>query len=207
LGYLFGKGSSKLANVKMSLPLLFAASVLPDVDLLLRFLMHRGPTHSFITVTVLMVPFFVVYHKQAIPYYAAVLSHIFIGDFFTGGIQLFWPLSQNWYGALNISVISLTNIIAELALFFATLPIMHKLGDLNTLWKPHNKNLALIIPLCAVLGPSFAFGRGGESILPTLLLAPSIFFAILFAYSIFVELRAKHKRELDNLQPIKSLDA
>ena len=68
--------------------------------------MHRGPTHSFITITVLMIPFFVVYRKQAIPYFAALLSHIFIGDFFTGGIELFWPLSHDWFGALNYDVLA-----------------------------------------------------------------------------------------------------
>jgi len=98
-----------------------------------------------------MIPFFAVYRKQAIPYYAALLSHIFIGDFFTGGTQLFWPLSQGTFGALNIQVSSLTNSIAELALFALTLPIMYKLGDLQTLWKSHNKNWALIIPLGAIL--------------------------------------------------------
>ncbi len=82
LGYIFGKTSSKIIKVKVNLPLLLADSVLPDVDLLLRFLAHRGPTHSLITITVLMVPFFAVYRKRALPYYAAMLSHILIGDFF-----------------------------------------------------------------------------------------------------------------------------
>jgi len=43
LGYIFGKGTSKLAKVALNLPLLLATSVLPDVDLLFRFLTHRGP--------------------------------------------------------------------------------------------------------------------------------------------------------------------
>ena len=207
MGYITGKGSSKLAKVKVNLPLLFAASVLPDVDLLMRFLMHQGPTHSLITITVLMIPFFIVYRKQAIPYYAALLSHILIGDFFTGGVQLFWPLSQARFGALNIDVTSLTNVIAELVLFFLTLPIMYKLGDLQTLFKPHNKNWALIIPLGAVLGPLLAVGRGQESTLPTLLAVPSLFYIGLFAYSMFVELRAEHNQDADKLQPSKPLNA
>jgi membrane-bound metal-dependent hydrolase YbcI (DUF457 family) len=201
LGYITGKSSSKLAKVKVNLPLLLAASVLPDVDLLLRFLMHRGPTHSFITITVLMIPFFVVYRKQAIPYYAASLSHIFIGDFFTGRVQLFWPLSNGWFGALNISVTSLTNVVAELVLFFLTLPIMYKLGDLQTLLKPNNKNWALIIPLGAVLGPLLTVGRGQESALPILLVVPSLFYVGLFAYSLFVDIRAEHNQDLDKPPP------
>jgi membrane-bound metal-dependent hydrolase YbcI (DUF457 family) len=204
LGYITGKASSKLAKVKVNLPLLLATSVLPDIDLLLRFLMHRGPTHSLLTITVLMIPFFIIYRKQAIPYCAALLSHILIGDFFTGGIQLFWPLSQGWLGALNIDVSSLPNVIAELALFFITLPIMYKLGDLQTLLKPHNKNWALIIPLGAVLGPLLAVGRGRESFLPSLLVVPSLFYIGLFAYSIFIELRAEHNQDTEKPQPINT---
>ncbi len=202
MGYLTGKGSSKLVKVKANLPLLLAASVLPDVDLLLRFLMHRGPTHSFITLTVLMIPFFVVYRKQAIPYYVALLSHILIGDFFTGGVELFWPLSQGSFGALNIDVTSLTNVVVELGLFFLTLPVMYKLGDLQTLLKPHNKNWALIIPLGAVLGPLLTVGRGQEYALPLLLAVPSLFYVGLFAYSLLVGFRAEHNQGTDKLQPV-----
>jgi membrane-bound metal-dependent hydrolase YbcI (DUF457 family) len=194
LGYITGKGSSKLAQVKANLPLLFVASVLPDIDLLLRFLMHRGPTHSFITITILMTPFFIVYRKQVIPYYAALLSHILIGDFFTGGVELFWPLSQSSFGALNFDVTSLTNVIAELVLSFSALVIMSKLRDLQTLLKPHNKNWALIIPLGAVLGPLLTVGRGQEYAVPTLLVVPSLFYIGLFAYSMFVELGAERAR-------------
>jgi membrane-bound metal-dependent hydrolase YbcI (DUF457 family) len=204
LGYIFGKGSSKLAKVKVNLPLLLAASVLPDVDLILRFIMHRGPTHSIITITVLMIPFFAIYRKQAIPYYAALLSHILIGDFFTGGIELLWPLSQHWFGALNYSVTSLTIQITELTLFAATLPIMYKLKDLQSLFKAHNKNWALIIPLGAVLGPLLALGRAGETAIPTLLAIPSLFYVFLFAYSIFVEIRSKYNQVSNKKQPNKS---
>jgi membrane-bound metal-dependent hydrolase YbcI (DUF457 family) len=200
LGYLTGKGSSKLAKVKVNLPLLLVASVLPDVDLLLGFLMHRGPTHSLITITVLMIPFFVVYRRQAIPYYAALLSHILIGDFFTGGVQLFWPLSSGWFGALNINIASLANVVAEFTLFLVTLPIMYKLGDLQTLLKPHNKNWALIIPLGAVLGPLLGVGEAQMHALPTLLVVPCLFYIGLFAYSMLVELRAMLNMHTDKLQ-------
>ncbi len=188
----------------MNLPLLLAASVLPDVDLILRFLMHRGPTHSIITITVLMIPFFAVYRKQAIPYYVAILSHILIGDFFTGGIELLWPVSQNWFGALNYAVTSLPVQITELGLFAVTLPIMYKLKDLQSLFKAHNKNWALIIPLGAVLGPLLALGRAGETAIPTLLAIPSLFYVVLFAYSLFVELRSKLNLEPNKKRPDKS---
>jgi len=201
LGYIFGKTSSKIAKVKINLPLLLAASVLPDVDLLLRFLTHRGPTHSFITITVLMIPFFVVYRKKAIPYYAAILSHILIGDFFTGGIQLFWPLSSNVFGALNFSVISMAIAVTELVLFLVTVPFMYKLGDLKTLLKPNDYSWALVIPLGAILGPLVSLGRGQESALPALLVIPSLFYIGLFTFSLYTWLKWKSTNNKTELNP------
>lgn len=191
LGYLAGKSASKFANVKVNMPLLLVAAVLPDVDLILRFLMHRGPTHSLIILSVLMVPFFVLYRKRVLPYYAAVLSHVLIGDFFTGGVQLFWPLSNSLFGAVNLSTVGLTSVVLELFFFFLALPIMYKSGDLKSLLKPHNKNWVLIIPFTATLGPLLTVGRGLEASLPLLLVVPSLFFLVLFAYALLIEIRAK----------------
>jgi membrane-bound metal-dependent hydrolase YbcI (DUF457 family) len=174
------------------MPLLFAASVLPDIDLLLRFLMHRGPTHSLLAITALMIPFFIIYRKQAMPYYAALLSHIFLGDYFTGGIELFWPVSHGWFGALNFDVTSLPSASVELAFFIITVPIMFKLGDLQVFLKTHNKNWTLIIPFGATLVPLLSLSRGAENALPTILAVPSLFYISLFACSLFNWLRARH---------------
>lgn len=141
-----------------------------------------------------MIPFFVVYRKQAIPYYAALLSHIFIGDFITGGVELFWPLSHNLFGVLNFDVASMPIAITELALFLLTVPVMYKLGDLKTLLSPRNRNWALIIPLGAVLGPLLAIGRGSESAIPTLLVVPSLFYLVLFSISLIVWLNGKSSK-------------
>ena len=175
------------------MPLLFAASVLPDVDLLLPFIQHRGPTHSIITLTLLMIPFFVVYRKKAIPYYAALLSHILIGDFFTGGIELFWPLSNNMFGALNFEVSSLPIALTELSLFLFTLPLMYKLGDLKELLKPNEKSWALIIPLGSIIGPLVSLGRGQENTLPTILVIPSLIYIGIFTYSLYAWLKWRPK--------------
>lgn len=92
----------------------------------------------------------------------------------------------------------------ELGLFFLAVPIMYKLGDLQTLLKPHNKNWALILPFGAVIGPLLSVGRGQESSLPILLVVPSLFYIGLFAYSMFVELRAGHSQDTDSLNSNKS---
>jgi hypothetical protein len=148
-----------------------------------------------------MIPFFIIYRKQAIPYYAAMLSHIFLGDYFTGGTELFWPVSHSWFGALNFNVTSLPIASVELALFIITIPIMFKLGDLQAFLNPNNRNWALIIPFGATLVPLLSLGRGEINTLPTLLVVPSLFYVFLFAYSLFIWLRAWHKTN-GKTQPI-----
>ena len=158
--------------------------------------MHRGPTHSIVVITVLMIPFFVIYRKKSIPYFAALLSHILIGDLFTWGVELFWPLSQGWFGVYNFEPNSLPIALTELLLFLVTLPIMYKMGDLQTLLKPHNKNWMLIIPLGAVLGPLLWLVRGWQdSPISIVLVAPSLFWLALFTCSIFVWLKARQPKK------------
>ncbi len=193
LGYLTGKGSSKLFKAKMNLPLILVVSVLPDIDLILQFInpelfMHRGPTHSIITFTLLMLPLFIIYKKQAIPYYAALLSHSLIGDYFTGGIELFWPISKGWFG-LNFDVRDLGSVIAELALFTIMLIIMLRSKDLQSLLNHQKSNITLFIAFGAVLGPLLSAGRGSEASLPALLIVPSLFWLAILAYLILLELK------------------
>jgi membrane-bound metal-dependent hydrolase YbcI (DUF457 family) len=125
LGYLTGKGTSKLAHVNINLPLLLVASILPDIDLLFfRFMNHRGLTHSIIILTIIMIPFFVTYKKQALPYFAALLSHVFIGDLFTGGAAFLWPITRVQIGLFNYEVNNLAIAVIELILFLVVTPLM-----------------------------------------------------------------------------------
>jgi membrane-bound metal-dependent hydrolase YbcI (DUF457 family) len=194
IGYLTGKASAKTLNVQLNMPLLLTASVIPDVDLLLRFIHHRGPTHSLITIIALTLPFLIYYRKTALPYAVALASHSLIGDFFTGGTQLFWPLSTEMIGALNIDVNSLTNSLLELTLFIVSIAVMFKAGDLRKIASDKYK-LALLLPFGAVLGPMLAVGRGQEYALPLLLVIPSLFYLALFAYSMLVGKPKKMKNQ------------
>jgi len=189
LGYLFGKGSSKALKTSLNVPLMLAISVLPDIDLFLQqvnsnLFMHRGATHSLVTITVLMIPFLIAYRKRALPYFAVLLSHVLIGDFFTGGIEIFWPLTQDWVGNYSLGVGTLADGVAELSLFAVATPIMFKAGDLQSLLQSRKTNLALVVAFFAVLGPVAAMGADWGGHLPLLLLAPSLFWLALFAYSI-----------------------
>lgn len=201
VGYLIGKGSSKLLKTKISLPLVLMASILPDTDLLLQRInegvfMHRGATHSIITMTVLMIPFFVYYRKKAIPYYAVLLSHSLIGDLFTGGMEMLWPLSNAWFVALDLSVKGIINVSAELTLFFISLAIMYKAKDLQTLMQPNHQNYALIIAGGAALGPLLSTNGGFESMLPLPLVVPSVFWIALFVYSLYIQVRFDVRKHL-----------
>jgi len=199
LGYLTGKGSSKLLKTNLNLPLLLVASVLPDLDLILQMFsptgfMHRGPTHSIITFTILMIPFFIIYKKQAIPYFVVLLSHSLIGDFFTGGIEMLWPLSNGWFGNNLIDVGSLADVVVEFSLFAVATVIMFKAKDLQRLLKPKKSNLLLLLSFGSVLGPMLAIRYESNSSLPTLLMFPSLFWLIVFAYSMLISLRVKPEK-------------
>ena len=199
LGYLTGKSASKLLNIKLNLPLLFVASVIPDVDLILNLVdptlfMHRGPMHSIITFSVFMAPFLIKYRKQALPYYIALLSHSLLGDLFTGGFEMLWPLSQQWFSVLDVSVMTLTSITVEMLLFTTAIIIMFKTRDLQSLLKPSGHNLILFIAFGATLGPMLDISRSFEGSIPALLIPASIFWVAIFAYSMLIELYATFKK-------------
>jgi len=186
LGYLTGKIASKSLAVKINLPLLFLASVFPDIDLLIPGLEHRGPLHSVVVFCFLFIPMFLLYKKRAVPYFVAVIQHSIIGDFLTGGTQLLWPVSLDMYG-LGIGIDSLTNIALEWVLFIISIIIMFKAKDMLSLLKRNPSNLILFIPLMTVLLPSVIIF---PLYVPLLLLIPHLVYLFLFVFSIFVNLKA-----------------
>jgi hypothetical protein len=93
------------------------------------------------------------------------------------------PIAQ-LVGVLNLATTGLPSVAIELGLFVLTLPVMYKLGDLQTLLRFNSQSWALIIPWGAILGPLLAVGRGQESALPILLVIPSVIYLFLFSYSL-----------------------
>ena len=155
LGYLFGKATSKTLGVNMNMPLMFLLTILPDLDLLSPTMTHRGPTHSIVVLALLSAPFLLFYRKTAIPYAVAIGQHLLIGDFLIGGSeQIFWPLSEEFYG-MGICQWSSLNILTEWILFTISVAILYKLGDLENLLKPKILNLTLIVPLISIGLPLF----------------------------------------------------
>ncbi len=152
LGYILGKSASSPLRVNINIPLVLTLAVIPDIDFLFEpALTHRGPLHSVIILTLIFIPFFMVYRKLAFPYFLAIVQHSLIGDLVGGGhLQLLWPLSNSYYGLVIPTV---TIIILEWVLFLFSMLVMAKTGDLHRFFHPSKSNLLLVIPLATTIAP------------------------------------------------------
>ena len=185
LGHICGFATSKVFKTNLNIPLILVLSVIPDVDILIPQLQHRGPTHSIIVATILFIPFFIIYKRKALPYFTALTQHFLVGDFIAGGnIQLFWPLTTQYYG-IEIGITNPINITAEWVLFIVSISIMLKTNQIATLFKPYYSNLLLIIPVSTVLLPTFL---SFPLKVPIWLIPPHIVYISIFAASIIVAL-------------------
>ncbi|MGB9693945.1 MAG: metal-dependent hydrolase [Fervidobacterium sp.] len=185
-GYTFSKFTSRTTKTKLNIPLVFTLSVIPDIDILIPFVQHRGPFHSIIMIVAIFILIFALYGKKAFPYFIALIQHPLIGDFIAGGgVQLLWPLTSQHYG-MGISIKSPTNITLEWLGFLAATIVMVKTKDTQTLLQPHNSNLILAIPTFTVLLPTFlAFPLD----VPIALIPPHLICLILFLTSLLIDMR------------------
>ncbi|HVP40961.1 MAG TPA: metal-dependent hydrolase [Candidatus Krumholzibacteriaceae bacterium] len=187
LGYILAKTTSKALRTKINLPLIFFLSVLPDIDVLIPNLNHRGPLHSIIVITLAFIPFFLYYKKQVAPSYVAIVQHSLIGDYFSGGgVQLLWPLATGFFG-LNLAPVSQASISVELISFIFAVIILLVTKDMTVLLKPKKENLFLLLPEGAILGSIFLSLGFGLSV--ELLVAHLLFFTI-FAVAILTSLKS-----------------
>ena len=184
LGYLTGKLAAKSLDVNINFPLLFLASVFPDIDLLIPGLEHRGPLHSVILFCLVFIPIFAIYKKRAAPYFVAVIQHIIIGDYLIGGdLQLLWPLTTNMYG-FHVGIASLINVALEWSLFLISMTFMIKTKDIFLLFKHHSSNMILAIPVLTVLLPTII---SFPLYVPLALLIPHFVYLILFTIPIIID--------------------
>jgi membrane-bound metal-dependent hydrolase YbcI (DUF457 family) len=165
----------------------FVLSILPDVDLLIPGLKHRGAIHSVILQTIVFIPFFLYYKKQTMPYYVALVQHSLLGDYLVGGgVQIFWPLTASYYG-FDVPITSLAGTILELAGFVVAVVLMFFSGDLHEmLFKPRKENLLLLLPCGAILASVFLFWRNS---IPAVLLVPHLMFLAIFTVAILASFR------------------
>ncbi len=91
-----------------SLPLLFAASILPDLDFLFSpVIPHHTITHSLTFWSLICLALIIIKKQAALPYVIAVLSHFLIGDIITGNPTLFYGLSNQTFGNIRSDLSSL----------------------------------------------------------------------------------------------------
>jgi membrane-bound metal-dependent hydrolase YbcI (DUF457 family) len=175
----------------VNLPLLFVASIIPDVDLLIPGLEHRGPTHSLIVYGLLLIPALLLYGRKVAPYFVALAQHSLIGDFVTGGAQLLWPLTSANLYAIGIQITSLTNITLEWVLFLASFLIMQKAKEVSTLFQSHPSNLLLSIPTFTVLLPTLL---RFPMYVPLALIIPHLVYLTIFTLSILIDFKSILKK-------------
>jgi membrane-bound metal-dependent hydrolase YbcI (DUF457 family) len=186
VGYILAKLTSKMTKTKFNVALILTLSVIPDVDILIPYVVHRGPTHSILMAFIIFIPIFALYHKNALPYFAALIQHSLISDYVAGGkVQLLWPLTTQTFG-LELSIKSPANITIEWLSFLTATLIMIKTKDVHPLLQPHNSNLILTIPTFTVLLPTLlAFPLE----VPIALIPPHIVFIALFTASLSIDLK------------------
>lgn len=192
LGYITGKISSSTLKINVNIPLLFVASVAPDIDLLIPRVEHRGPTHSIVLLLLASIPLILIWKKQAIPFTTSLISHPLLGDYFTSmncdqGVQLLFPLSENWYYG-NFGVISSLTPILEITLLGAMLILLFATNDMKFLTQPHSLNFVLAIPLVAALLPICTHF---PIPVPTLLIIPHIILSVFLTIPILIAFKAK----------------
>jgi membrane-bound metal-dependent hydrolase YbcI (DUF457 family) len=186
LGYLIGKASSKILNIKVEPSLLFLFAVLPDIDFLIPFIKHRGPTHSLILLIIAFIPSLLLFGRKTILYAIVYLQHLIPGDYMTaGGIQLLWPINTRWY-SLGRPLGESTVTTIELVAFAASILLMWKTKDLKNLFHPQPLNYILLIPLVTLSLPIVA---KFPLPVPIDLISPHLAFMALFTTAIFTNIK------------------
>jgi len=153
LGYLINKAIGGGKNP--SIIAIWTLSLLPDIDLVIPFVRHRGPTHSILIPIVIFLPLLILKMKNAAPYFAAIITHSAIGDLFTDrGIQLFWPVSSDWIRSkISIPMGSAYENYIEISLFVVLIGTIILTRDYAHLFNSDKKNTILLIPLCTIVLP------------------------------------------------------
>lgn len=155
LGYITGKILGKATEQSQNISALWTLSLLPDIDLLIPGLQHRGPTHSIIVALLIFTPLFIIRPRRTAPYFAALATHSLIGDHITdGGTKLFWPVSLKWVKYDSTIMLGGTfETYIELALFSILILTLIASKDYYPLFNTDRRNTILFIPLCTVFLP------------------------------------------------------
>ncbi|MBA7698996.1 hypothetical protein ES703_107680 [subsurface metagenome] len=155
VAYLLTRGLKRVGWPSMSIPLVWAFSLLPDLDLLIPGVKHMGPTHSLLFAIAVLTLLTLYKGREAMPYFLAFASHTILGDLITNhGVQFLWPLTQRIYQIpLPFSRNPTFSANLELTLFglFTLVYIITK--DYASGPHTNTTKLVTLIPLTALLVP------------------------------------------------------
>lgn len=139
----------------LNVALILALALIPDVDYVIPFLEHRGPTHS-VAVFLALFAATLALNRRYVPYSVAYASHI-VADIFTGmgsgGTQLLWPFSTEFFSFQPRLVMGTAmEAYVEVSLLVAAAALLVYTKDYRGLLKPSTLNLSLFITCLGVLG-------------------------------------------------------
>jgi hypothetical protein len=107
LAYFLNQPLQKKWHITYSLPLLFCASILPDMDFIFSpIIAHHTVTHSLTFWSVICVALIIIKRLDGLPYVIAILSHFLIGDIITGNPPLFYGFSDQTFGNFSTTISS-----------------------------------------------------------------------------------------------------
>ena len=127
LAYFSARGIQRITGYRFNLIIVWTLAILPDIDLLIPNLQHRGPTHSLAAIILVFLISYI-HERKWMPYVAAFASHALLGDLFTrggclvgggylSGSNLLWPINNSWIGIPLLSMGSSSEIATEITLF------------------------------------------------------------------------------------------
>jgi membrane-bound metal-dependent hydrolase YbcI (DUF457 family) len=177
MGYLLGKLTAKMVQQRLNIPLLLMLSVLPDIDLLIPLLPHRGPLHSLLLYGIISIPLLVAFRLQSVPYLTALATHSLVDILGWEPAQLLWPLNTTpvYLNLLTRSQIAIIEL--DLFLLAASLLIL----DRETTRDSSPLTGVLIIPLTALAVPVIS-GRPIPP--PAILIFPHVAMILLLVFAL-----------------------
>ena len=107
LAYFINQILKKKWQFTYSIPLLFCASILPDLDFIFgQIIPHHTLTHSLTFWSMPCLILILVKRVNGIPYVGAILSHFLIGDIITGNPTILYGLSDKTFGNFRVNITS-----------------------------------------------------------------------------------------------------
>ncbi len=160
LSYLTAHRIAMLRRQRVVLWAAFTAGLLPDYDLLFKWMRipHDTYTHSMLILVPLAVASVTIW-KGSEPYAFALLVHV-AGDLVSGRIPLLYPISRAAVG-LGVGMGSMADSAVEFLFFMVMIVSMWRAGDIKRLLSGVRENTLIAVPLVSLTGLTWVAENGG----------------------------------------------